>query len=96
MGRGPFGIHSLASVGVQLANIGGPPPLPGWDNRRSSVATQHSTDAVIQTVPDSEWVVADRNKTSLPSLAQREKDQRLLNLLARWQAPMPLKLVSIQ
>jgi hypothetical protein len=46
-GRGPFGIHSLASLGVQLANIGGPPPLPGRDAHRSSVATQHSADAVM-------------------------------------------------
>jgi hypothetical protein len=45
--RGPFGIQSLASLGVQLASIGGPPPLPGRDGLRSSVSTQHSTDAVM-------------------------------------------------
>jgi hypothetical protein len=26
--RGSFGIQSLASLGVQLTSIGGPPPLP--------------------------------------------------------------------
>jgi hypothetical protein len=38
-GRGPFGIRSLASLSVQLATIGGPPPLPGRDSCRSSIAT---------------------------------------------------------
>jgi hypothetical protein len=46
--RGPFGIHSLASLGVELASIGGPPPLPRRDGLRSSVETQHSTDAVME------------------------------------------------
>jgi hypothetical protein len=53
--RGPFGIHSLASLGVELANIRGPPSLPRWDGLRSSVATQYSTDAVMETVGVPEW-----------------------------------------
>ena len=35
-------------------------------------------------------------RLGLPSLAKRRKDRRLLSLLARWLASMPLKLVSIQ
>jgi hypothetical protein len=52
---GLFGIHSLASLGVELANIRGPPPLPRWDGLCSSVATQHSADAVMETAGVSEW-----------------------------------------
>jgi hypothetical protein len=33
-GRGPFGIQSLASLSIQLANIGGS-PLPGRDGRHN-------------------------------------------------------------
>jgi hypothetical protein len=89
-----FSIRSLASLGVQLATIGGPLPLPGWDSRRSSVATQHSADAVMQSVPDPEWVVADCSKTrpSLPGTkGKRSKTSKSVGSLA----PMPLKLVSI-
>jgi hypothetical protein len=53
--RGPFGIHSLASLGVQLASIGGPPPLPCQDGLHSSITTQHSTDAVMETAGVLEW-----------------------------------------
>jgi hypothetical protein len=94
--RGPFGIHSLASLGAQLASIGDPPPLPGWDDLRSSVSTQHSADAVMQTVPNPELRAARRVRVGIPFLAQRGKDRRLQNLLAPRLAPMPLKLVSIQ
>jgi hypothetical protein len=53
--RGPFGIRSLASLGVQLASIGGQPSLPRQDGLHSSVATQHSTDAVMETAGVPEW-----------------------------------------
>jgi hypothetical protein len=52
---GPFGIHSLASLGVELANIGGLPLLPRQDGLCSSVATQHSADAVMETAGVPEW-----------------------------------------
>jgi hypothetical protein len=84
-GRGPFGIQSPASLGVQLATIGGPPPLPGRDDRRSSVATQHSADAVMQSVHDPEWIVADRSKIepSLPSAkGKRSKTSTSVGSLA--------------
>jgi hypothetical protein len=93
--RGPFGIHSLASLGVELASIGGPPLLPRRDGLRSSVATQHSADAVMETVGVPEWRDGDSIRLGLPFLVQREKDRRLRNLLASWLAPMPLMLVSI-
>jgi hypothetical protein len=53
--HGPFGIHSLASLGVELASIGGPPPPPRRDGLRSSVGTQHSADAVMETAGVPEW-----------------------------------------
>jgi hypothetical protein len=53
--RGPFGIHSLASLRIELASIGGPPLLPRRDGLRSSVATQHSADAVMETAGVPEW-----------------------------------------
>jgi hypothetical protein len=53
--RGPFGIHNLASLGVELASIGGRPPPPRRDGLRSSVGTQHSTDAVMENVSIPEW-----------------------------------------
>jgi hypothetical protein len=53
--RGPFGIHSLASLGVELASIGSPPPLPRWDGLCSSVATQYFADAVMETAAVPEW-----------------------------------------
>jgi hypothetical protein len=65
--RGPFGIHSLASLGVQLASIGSPPPLPRRDGLRNSVATQHSTDAVMETAGVLEWRDGRRSQTG-PSL----------------------------
>jgi hypothetical protein len=64
---GPFGIHSLASLAVELTSIGGPPPLPHQDGLRSSVATQHSTDAVMETPGVPEWRGARRSQTG-PSL----------------------------
>jgi hypothetical protein len=66
-GRGPFGIHSLASLGVQLASIGSPPPLSYQDGLRSSIATQHSADAVMETAGDPEWT-GGRHSKSGPSL----------------------------
>jgi hypothetical protein len=65
--RGPFGIHSLASLGVEFASIGGPPPLPHRDGLRSSVATQHSADAVMETAGVPEWRGGRRSQTG-PSL----------------------------
>ena len=62
LGGGPFGIWSLASIGVQVATIGGPPPFHGQDSRRNSVATQYSANAVMQSVLDPEWVVIDCSK----------------------------------
>jgi hypothetical protein len=66
---GPFGIHSLASLGVELASIGGPPPLPRRDGLHSSVGTQHSADAVMETASVPEWRGGRRSQTgpSLPS-----------------------------
>jgi hypothetical protein len=61
--RGPFGIHSLASLGVELANIRGPPLLPRRDGLRSSVTTQHSTDAVMETADVPEWRGGRRSQT---------------------------------
>jgi hypothetical protein len=61
--RGPFGIQSLASLGVQLASIGSPPPLSCRDSLRSSVSTQHFADAVMETVGDPEWRVGRRSKS---------------------------------
>jgi hypothetical protein len=74
--RGPFGIHSLASLGVELANIRGPPPLPRQDGLRSSVATQHSADAIMETVDVPQWRVGRRSQTgpSLPG-AQRKRSK---------------------
>jgi hypothetical protein len=60
---GPFGIHSLASLGVELASIGGPPPPPRRDGLRSSVATQHSADAVMETAGVPEWRGGRRSQT---------------------------------
>jgi hypothetical protein len=61
--RGPFGIYSLASLGVELANICGPPPLPRRDGLCSSVATQHSADAVMETAGVPEWRGGRRSQT---------------------------------
>jgi hypothetical protein len=61
--RGPFGIHSLASLGVELANICSPPPLPRRDGLHSFVATQHSVDAVMETVGIPEWRGGRRSQT---------------------------------
>jgi hypothetical protein len=52
---GPFGIHSLASLSVELASIGGQPPPPRRDGLRSSVGTQHSADAVMENAGVPEW-----------------------------------------
>jgi hypothetical protein len=75
-GPGPFGIQSLASLGVHLASIGGLPPLPGRDGLHTSVSTQHSADAVMQTVPDPE-LRAGRQSKSGPSLpgAKRKRSK---------------------
>jgi hypothetical protein len=71
--RGPFGIHNLANLGVQLASIGGPPPLPRRDGLRSSVATQYSADAVMETAGVPEWRGGRRSQTgpSFPSAKGR-------------------------
>jgi hypothetical protein len=71
--RGPFGIHNLTSLGVQLASIGGPPPLPRRDNLHSSIATQHSADAVMETVGDPEWMGGRRSKTGPSPPGAKEK-----------------------
>jgi hypothetical protein len=65
--RGPFGIHSLASLGVELASIGGPPLLPHRDGLRSSVGTQHSADAIMETAAVPEWRGGQHSQTG-PSL----------------------------
>ena len=46
---GSFEIQSLASLGIQLTNIGGPSLLPHRDGLYSSVIIQHSTNAVMDT-----------------------------------------------
>jgi hypothetical protein len=71
--RGPFGIHSLASLGVQLASIGGPPLLPRRDGLCSFVATQHFVDAVIETAGVPEWRGGRCSQTgpSLPGAKRR-------------------------
>jgi hypothetical protein len=61
--RGPFGIHSLASLGVELASIGGQPPPPRRDGLRSSVGTQHSADAVMENAGVPEWSGGQRSQT---------------------------------
>jgi hypothetical protein len=61
--RGPFGIHSLASLGVELASIGGQPPPPRRDGLRSSVGTQHSADAVMENASVPEWSGGRRSQT---------------------------------
>jgi hypothetical protein len=66
--RGPFGIHSLASLGVELASIGSPLPTPRRDSLRSSVGTQHSADAVMETAGLPEWRVARHSQIG-PSLS---------------------------
>jgi hypothetical protein len=65
--RGPFGIHSFASLGVELASISSPPPLPRWDGLRNSVGTQHSADAVMETTAIPEWRGGRRSQAG-PSL----------------------------
>jgi hypothetical protein len=87
--RGPFGIHSLASLGDQLTNIGGPPPLPRWDGFRSSVAIQHSTDAVMETTGDPEWRGGQRSQTrpSLPGAkGRRSKTSKSVGSVASVEA----------
>jgi hypothetical protein len=96
MDRGPFGIHSLTSLGIQLASIGGPPPLPCRDGLYSSVATQQSTDAVMETAGVPEWRGGRRSQTG-PSLCgakgRRSKTSKSVGSVLE---PMPLILVSIQ
>jgi hypothetical protein len=60
---GPFGIHSLASLGVELASIGGQPPPPCRDGLHSSVGTQHSADAVMENASVPEWSGGRRSQT---------------------------------
>jgi hypothetical protein len=76
MDRGPFGIHSLASLGVELASIGGPPSPPHQDGLRSSVGTQHSADAIIETAAVPEWRGGRHSQTgpSLPG-AKRKRSK---------------------
>jgi hypothetical protein len=61
--RGPFGIHSLASLGVELASIGGRPPPLRRDGLRSSVGTQHSADAVMENASVPELSGGRRSQT---------------------------------
>jgi hypothetical protein len=62
-GPSPFGIQSLASLGYQRTSIGGPPPLPSRDGLCNSFSTQHSTDAVMQIVPDPESRAGRRSES---------------------------------
>jgi hypothetical protein len=83
--RGLFGIHSLASLGVQLASIGGPPPLPRWDGLHNSVATQHSADAVMETASVPKWRGGRCSQTgpSLPSTkGKRSKTSKFVGSVA--------------
>jgi hypothetical protein len=94
--RGPFGIHSLASLGIELASIGGPPLL--------LVGMVSTIPSELSTLRMRSWRtrvfqnggVADAVRLGLSILVQRRKDRRLRNLLALWLAAMPLMLVSIQ
>jgi hypothetical protein len=61
--HGPFGIHSLASLDVELASIGGPPPPPHQNGLRSSVGTQYSADAVMENASVREWRDSRRSQT---------------------------------
>jgi hypothetical protein len=91
-----LGFRVSPASAFQLASIGGPPPLPGQDDLRNSVSTQHSADAVMQTVPDPESRAALRSKSRPFLPGTKGIDRRLQNLLTPRLAPMPLKLVSIQ
>jgi hypothetical protein len=93
--RGPFGIHSLTSLGVELASIGGQPPPPRRDGLRSSVELSTLRMRSWRTRVFQNGVVVDAVRLGLSLLVQRGKDQRLRNLLALWLAAMPLMLVSI-
>jgi hypothetical protein len=83
--RGPFGIHSLASLNIELASIGGPPPLLHRDSLRSFVATQHSADAVMETAAVPEWRGGRRSQTgsSLPGAkGKRSKTSKSVGSMA--------------
>jgi hypothetical protein len=69
----PFGIPSLASLSYQRASIGGPPLLPSRDGLRNSVSTQHSTDAVMQTISGPESSAARRSESVLSLLGTKGK-----------------------
>jgi hypothetical protein len=97
--HGPFGIHSLASLGVELASIGGPPPPPRRDGLRSSVGTQHSADAVMENASVPEWRGGRRNQTRPfhpGAKGKRSKIAKSVGSVRLWLAAMPLMLVSIQ
>jgi hypothetical protein len=83
--RGPFGIQSLARLGVERANIRGPPLLPRRDGLRSSVPTQHSADAVMETTGVPEWRGGRRSQTgpSLPGVqGKRSKTSKSVGSVA--------------
>jgi hypothetical protein len=73
--RGPFGIHSLASLGIELASIGG--PRPRRDGLRSSVGTQHSADAVIENASVLEWSGGRRSQTGPFPLGAKGKRSKI-------------------
>jgi hypothetical protein len=75
--RGPFGIYSLASLGVELASIDGRPPPPRRDGLRSSVGTQHSADAVMENASVPEWSGGRRNQTGPFSPSAKEKRSKI-------------------
>jgi hypothetical protein len=75
--RGPFGIHSLASLGVELASIGGPPPPPRRDDLRSSVRTQHSVDATMETAAVPEWRGGRHSQTGPSLLGAKGKRSKI-------------------
>jgi hypothetical protein len=83
--RGLFGIHNLASLDVELASIGGPSPLPRQDGPRSSVATHHSADAIMEAAAIPEWRGARRSQTgpSFPSAkGKRSKTSKSVGSVA--------------
>ena len=85
MGRGPFGIQSLANLGVQLTSIDSTPPLPGRGALHSSISIQYSADAVMQTVPNPKWRGSRHSKSgpSFPSTkGKRSKTSKFVGSLA--------------
>ena len=69
MDCGPFGIHSLDSLHVELTSIGG---AACQDGLRNSIATQHSADAIMETADIPEWRGGQHSQTG-PSLPGAKK-----------------------